>query len=293
MRLEEHGQRRPGRRGSRPTAPATRPSSGARSRPRLARGELLAVVATDALELGHRHRRARRGDLRHLPRHGREPAPDVGAGRAAPRRASPSTSPARTRSTSSSAATPTSSSSARSRRRSSTTATSRSSSQHLLAAAYEAPLGAATTTRSSARAGASAPSALVALGELRRGRGGRYLPARPRLPGRRRSRCARPRPTRSRWSTRGSGEMLGSVEAERAFSTVHPGADLPAPRPLLRGRASSTSTARRAIVEPFDGDWYTQPKKETEVYIEEIARAARTRSAGSSSPSARSRSPSR
>ena len=27
-----------------------------------------------------RHRRARRGDLRHLPRHGRQPAPDVGAG---------------------------------------------------------------------------------------------------------------------------------------------------------------------------------------------------------------------
>ena len=33
-----------------------------------------------------RHRRARRGDLRHLPRHRRQPAPDVGAGRApAPR----------------------------------------------------------------------------------------------------------------------------------------------------------------------------------------------------------------
>ena len=40
------------RRESRPTAAATRPSSGARSRRRLAGGELLAVVATDALELG-------------------------------------------------------------------------------------------------------------------------------------------------------------------------------------------------------------------------------------------------
>ena len=38
--------------GSPPTAPATRPSSGARSRPQLARGELLAVAATNALELG-------------------------------------------------------------------------------------------------------------------------------------------------------------------------------------------------------------------------------------------------
>ena len=33
-----------------------------------------------------RYRRARRGALRHLPGHGREPAPDVGAGRAAKRR---------------------------------------------------------------------------------------------------------------------------------------------------------------------------------------------------------------
>ena len=28
--------------------------------------------------------------------------------------------------------------------------------------------------------------------------------------------------------------------------------------------------ARRAVVERFDGDWYTQPKKETEVFIEGI-----------------------
>ena len=56
---------------------------------RLAAGELLAVVATDALELGHRHRGAGRGDLRHLPRHGREPAADVGAGRQAHRGARP------------------------------------------------------------------------------------------------------------------------------------------------------------------------------------------------------------
>ncbi len=66
---------------------------------RLAAGDLLAVVATDALELGNRHRRARRRDLRHLPGHGREPAPDVGTGgapaagdrpvRGRPRRARP------------------------------------------------------------------------------------------------------------------------------------------------------------------------------------------------------------
>ena len=36
---------------------------------------------------GDRHRRARRGDLRHLPRHRRQPAPDVGPGGAPPPRA--------------------------------------------------------------------------------------------------------------------------------------------------------------------------------------------------------------
>ncbi len=64
--------------------------------------------------------------------------------------------------------------------------------------------------------------------------------------------------------------MLGTVEAERAFSTVHPGAVY-----LHFGRSYEVREldvdARRAIVEPFDGDWYTQPKKETEVFIEEIA----------------------
>ena len=50
---------------------------------------------------------------------------------------------------------------------------------------------------------------------------------------------------------------------------------LPAPRALLRGRASSTSTRRRALVEPFDGDWYTQPKSETDTEIERAARPPR------------------
>ena len=31
---------------------------------------------------------------------------------------------------------------------------------------------------------------------------------------------------------------------------------------------------RRAIVEPFDGDWYTQPKKETNVFIEALGEGA-------------------
>ena len=85
--------------------------------------------------------------------------------------------------------------------------------------------------------------------------------------------------------------MLGNVEAERAFSTVHPGAIY-----LHLGRSYEVAEldigSRRAIVRPFEGDYYTQVKKETEVYIEGMETAAAARS-GSSSASARSRSPSR
>jgi DEAD/DEAH box helicase domain-containing protein len=64
-----------------------------------------------------------------------------------------------------------------------------------------------------------------------------------------------------------TGTVLGIVERERAYSTIHEGAvylhlgeqwhvrelDLP---------------GRRAIVEPHAGDWYTQAKKDTETAIE-------------------------
>ena len=63
--------------------------------------------------------------------------------------------------------------------------------------------------------------------------------------------------------------MLGNVEAERAFSTVHPGAIY-----LHLGRSYEVAEldigSRRAMVKPFDGDYYTQVKKETEVYVEGI-----------------------
>ncbi len=66
-----------------------------------------------------------------------------------------------------------------------------------------------------------------------------------------------------------SGELLGTVEAERAFSTVHPGAVY-----LHMGRSFEVDELdveqRRAIVKPFSGDWYTQPREETEIYIERI-----------------------
>jgi DEAD/DEAH box helicase domain-containing protein len=66
-----------------------------------------------------------------------------------------------------------------------------------------------------------------------------------------------------------SGEMLGTVETVRAFSTVHDGAIY-----LHMGRSYEVQAldleARHALVKPFDGDWYTQPKKETFTEIERL-----------------------
>ena len=63
--------------------------------------------------------------------------------------------------------------------------------------------------------------------------------------------------------------MLGTVEAARAFTTVHDGAIY-----LHQGRSYEVREldlgARHALVEPFDGNWYTQPKKETDTHIERL-----------------------
>ncbi len=71
-----------------------------------------------------------------------------------------------------------------------------------------------------------------------------------------------------------SGDVLGLAERERAYSTVHEGAVY-----LHLGRQFLVREldleARRAIVEPFDGDWYTQVKKETTTAIEEPLRVER------------------
>jgi DEAD/DEAH box helicase domain-containing protein len=66
-----------------------------------------------------------------------------------------------------------------------------------------------------------------------------------------------------------SGELLGTVDAARAFNTTHQGAVY-----LHGGRAFEVEAldldARRALVRPFSGDWYTQPKRETDMYIESL-----------------------
>jgi DEAD/DEAH box helicase domain-containing protein len=65
------------------------------------------------------------------------------------------------------------------------------------------------------------------------------------------------------------GEVLGTVEASRAFSTVHDGAIY-----LHMGRSYSVAEldldGRRALVQPFSDNWYTQPKKETDTHIERL-----------------------
>ena len=137
---------------------------------------------------------------------------------------------------------------------------------HLCAAAYEAPLeaGDAETLgagvrplRGAARRRGRAAQARTAATSRAAG-----------LPGRASCRCARRRPTASRSSRPTAGELLGFVEAERAFSTVHPGAVY-----LHLGEPYEVEEldidARRALVRPAEGDYYTQPKIETETFIEE------------------------
>jgi DEAD/DEAH box helicase domain-containing protein len=65
----------------------------------------------------------------------------------------------------------------------------------------------------------------------------------------------------------GTGTVLGLVERERAYSTVHEGAIY-----LHMGNAyrvlSLDLPSHTALVEPFTGDYYTQAKKETMTAIE-------------------------
>jgi DEAD/DEAH box helicase domain-containing protein len=145
-------------------------------------------------------------------------------------------------------------------------------SRHLVAAAYELPLGEADD-------GIFGPGwrergeRLAAAGELRR-HGGRLLPRSGEFVA---ARVALRSASADSVAVveRDSGEMLGLVEAERAFTTVHPGAIY-----LHLGRSYEVERldveGRRAIVSRFEGDWYTRPKKETEIYVEQVREQRRT-----------------
>ncbi|MGV1048385.1 MAG: DEAD/DEAH box helicase [Solirubrobacterales bacterium] len=136
--------------------------------------------------------------------------------------------------------------------------------RHLIAAAYELPLSDEDEEIFGPGWRARAER-LVAAGELR-GSGGKLLPRRSEFVA---SRIALRSASADSVAVieRDSGEMLGLVEAERAFTTIHPGAVY-----LHLGRSYEVERLeireRRAIVSAFDGDWYTRPRKETEIYIE-------------------------
>ncbi|MBN1528090.1 MAG: DEAD/DEAH box helicase [Thermoleophilaceae bacterium] len=136
---------------------------------------------------------------------------------------------------------------------------------HLAAAAYELPL---TPEDASVFGDGWEKQArrLVSAGRLRE-RGGRYLPRGSGYPaGAIALRSASPNSVAIVESD--GGELIGSVEAARAHSAVHPGAVY-----LHMGSAYEVQELDlehgHAVVSRFQGDWYTQPKKESETYIEE------------------------
>lgn len=136
---------------------------------------------------------------------------------------------------------------------------------HLLAAAYEMPLSADDAETLGPRWQGYAER-LVRLGELRE-RHETYVPRSEGFPAARIS--LRSAGVDSVVVVDTTGEVLGTVEPARAPSTVHPGAVY-----LHLGQSYEVQELDlregRALVRRFDGDFYTQAKKETETYIEEI-----------------------
>src|SRR4051794_9022155 len=139
---------------------------------------------------------------------------------------------------------------------------------HVLCAAHEGPLEPADAETLGPGWRAMAET-LVAAGELRERPGGTFVP--------RRTDDYPAAATSLRSASRdnvvivdgASGEMLGTVEMARAHNTVHDGAVY-----LHGGRSYEVAEldlrARRAVVRPFTGDWYTQPKRETDTRIERL-----------------------
>ena len=137
---------------------------------------------------------------------------------------------------------------------------------HLEAAAYELPLTPEDADVFGPRWEEHA-ARLVKQGRLRE-RGGRYLPRGEGYPAARIAlRSASPDSVAIVEAA--AGEVIGNVETSRAPSSVHAGAVY-----LHMGSAYEVEdldlARRRAVVHPFQGDWYTQPKRESETYIEQV-----------------------
>jgi DEAD/DEAH box helicase domain-containing protein len=139
---------------------------------------------------------------------------------------------------------------------------------HVLSAAFEAPLDDADR----ATLGDAALERAAALPELKRTPAGYVWAGRDYPAARLSLRSATP--DAFTVVDGETGTLLGVVERERAYSTVHEGAVY-----LHLGEQYLVRVldlgARTALVEPFRGDWYTQPKKETTTSILEERRADR------------------
>jgi DEAD/DEAH box helicase domain-containing protein len=141
--------------------------------------------------------------------------------------------------------------------------------QHLLCAAHEGPISRADGEFLGPRWEAHA-EALESAGELRRRTGtigdDTYVPRRPGGYPAAEVSLRSASPESFAIVDVSSGELLGSTEAARAHSTVHEGAIY-----MHQGRSYEVAELdlerHRALVAPFDGDWYTQPKSETDTEI--------------------------
>ncbi|HEV3069854.1 MAG TPA: DEAD/DEAH box helicase [Solirubrobacteraceae bacterium] len=139
---------------------------------------------------------------------------------------------------------------------------------HLLCASFEAPLCSEDADILGPRWEGYA-QALVSAGELRKRSGDIYVPRNPGdyPPARVSLRSASP--DSFAIVNIASGELLGTTEAARAHSTVHQGAVY-----HHQGRSYEVQALdverRQALVKPFEGDWYTRPKRETDTTIERL-----------------------
>ncbi len=140
---------------------------------------------------------------------------------------------------------------------------------HLMCAAHEGPLSHSDSELLGPRWEAHA-EALESAGQLRRRKGAiagaTYVPRRPdRYPAAEVSLRSASLDSFAIVDV-SSGELLGSTEAARAHTTVHDGAVY-----LHQGRSYEVRELdlerRRALVAPFDGDYYTQPKSHTDTEI--------------------------
>ena len=139
--------------------------------------------------------------------------------------------------------------------------------EHLLCAAHEAPL----TDEDAGVLGAgwrAVAEELTAAGHLRERATG-FVPARADdYPAARVSLRSASRDSFALIEA-ASGELLGQIEASRAYSTVHEGAIY-----LHLGRSYQVLAldldARRAVLEPFSGNYYTQAKREHLTFVERL-----------------------